>query len=102
MSRAATPESCARLAKGVPALIEVACFHREQPAFANDLRGIAKQGGDRPAIQRRRHDEHTKIGTKEPLCFQTERQACVGLQAAFVKFVEQDCCILAYRWIVLE
>jgi hypothetical protein len=83
-------------------LIEITGLYREHLAFAGDHRRLAQEIGDRPAVQRGRHHEQAEIRAKEPLRFQTEGQARIGLQAPFVEFIEEDDRVGAERRIMLE
>lgn len=54
------------------------------------------------AIQCGRHHEQPKIRTKEPLRFEAEREPCIGLETAFVKFIEKNRRVPAQFRILLE
>src|ERR1700675_1893058 len=83
-------------------LVQIPCLHREKPAVAGDHRRLAQEIRDWSTVQRGRHHEQTEIRTKEPLRFETEGQAYIGLQAPFVEFIEEDDRVSAERRIVLE
>ncbi len=57
---------------------------------------------DRSTIQRRRHHQQAQLGTKQPLSFQAEGETGVGLQAAFVKLVEQHGAVVVQARIGLK
>ncbi len=69
---------------------EVPGVDREAAARARYDRGVAEQRGDGGTIERRRHDEHPQVGAQHRPRFQHQRQPQVGLQAAFMEFVEDD------------
>lgn len=83
-------------------LIQISGIDRKHLPFAGDDRCLAQELADRSAIQRSRHDEQAQVRTKEPLRFETEGQAGVGLEAAFMKLVEEDGAIRAEGRILLE
>ena len=66
-------------------------LHRVLPAFTADQRRIVQQPADRRRIQRGRHDQEFQrvlLIAQVLLGLQTERQAQIGVQTAFMEFVE--------------
>jgi hypothetical protein len=53
-----------------------------------DDRRIPHQGGHRGRIQRCRHHQKCKVGPQRAAHLKAKRKAKVGVQAAFVEFVE--------------
>ena len=82
--------------------VQIDGLDRKHPAFAGDDRRVAQQFADRSAIQRGRHDKQVQVGAEQPLRFEAERQAGVGLEAALVKLVEEHGAIRIEGWILLE
>ncbi len=74
----------------------------KSPAVAGDHRRLAQEIRDWSTVQRGRHHEQAEILAKDPLRFETEGQACIGLQAPFVEFIEEDDRVSAERRVVLE
>jgi hypothetical protein len=83
-------------------LIEVPSLNREHSAFARDERRASQQLCDRTAIQRGGHHQEAKVRTKQASCFQAQREPDIGLQASFVKFVEQHSAVPVERRILLK
>src|SRR6267143_5802364 len=77
-------------------------LYRKHPSFAGNDRRIAHELCDRSTVQCGRHHEQAEIRAKEPLRFETEGQACIGLEAPFVKFIEEDNRVSAEHRILLE
>ncbi len=69
---------------------QVAGFHRIGAAQAFDDGGGVQQRRDRPGIQRGRHHQKLQIGAQRIAAFPNQRQPQIGIQAAFMKFVEDD------------
>ena len=59
-----------------------------RPALVS--RGCIKPARDALAIECRRHDDETQIGTQAGLCIERKRGTEIAVQMAFVKLVEQD------------
>ena len=70
---------------GAPAL-----FHRELTARRLDHRHIAEQSGDRLRLQRRGHHQHLQLRTERIAQIEHQRQPEIGIETAFVKFIEDD------------
>ncbi len=74
----------------IPISIEVADVDGEGfPGRVNDRRA-AEQRGNGPGIQRRRHDEERQVLAQVAPGVEAERERQVGVEAALVKFVEDD------------
>jgi hypothetical protein len=83
------PDHC-RFQMPVDRPVEILRGDGEQAAFAGDGVRILQQAGDRRAVEGRRHHKQAKVRSEEALRFPGEGQAKIRLQAAFVKFVEDD------------
>src|SRR5437867_1781385 len=83
-------------------LIKIAGLYWKNPSFAGNDRRVAQEICDRSTVQCGRHHEQAEIRAKEPLRFETEGQACIGLEAPFVEFIEEDDRVSAERRILLE
>ena len=71
-------------------LVEVARLDREDTARRIDDRRVAKVRGDARGIEGGGHDEDLEIVAKPALDVERECQAEVGIERAFVEFVEDD------------
>ena len=60
------------------------------PRFGRMDVGIAQMGGDRFDFERRRHYDYAQIGTERAADVESEREAEIAGERAFVKFVEND------------
>ena len=68
---------------------EIAGLDRKGAAFAGDDRRVAEQLGNARAVQRRRHHQNAQILAQTRLRVARQRQADIGIERTFVKFVEQ-------------
>ncbi len=68
----------------------MAGFDRECPAFRRDDGGAVQQPGDRRAVQGGGHDQQAQVVAQDRLGLEAQRQAQIGVQAAFMELVEQD------------
>jgi hypothetical protein len=64
-------------------------FERMGLALALDHAGAGHQRGKTRAIERGRHDHHAQILAQDPLRFERERKAEIGVEMTLVGFVEQ-------------
>jgi hypothetical protein len=71
-------------------LVEVARLHGEDAARRIDDGGIAQMRRDPGGIERGGHDQDLQIVAKPPLDVERQRQAQIGIERAFVEFVEDD------------
>ena len=75
---------------GIPIPIEVADIDGEGfPGRGNDRRAAEKRGNG-PGVQRRRHDEERQVLAQGASGVEAERERQVGVEAALVKFIEDD------------
>ena len=68
---------------------DVARLDRKGAACALDQRRAAHQRGDARAVERRRHDEQPQVLAQALLRVERQREAEIGVERAFVEFVEQ-------------
>ena len=68
---------------------EIARLDRKGAALACDHRRLAEQFCDPRAVERRRHHEDAQILAQAGLRVARQRQPQIGIERAFVKFVEQ-------------
>ena len=78
----------------------IAGLDREHPALRFNDRGPVQQPGHPDDVQRRRHDQQAQILAQHRLAVPRQRQTEVGVQAAFVKFVEQHRPDSVQSWVV--
>ena len=71
-------------------VLPVADVDGEGTAAALDHGRLAQQARHAGAVQRRRHDEDAQIGPERRLDVERQRQAEIGIEGAFVEFVEED------------
>ena len=83
-------------------LIKIPGLYRKHSSFAGNDRRLAQEVRDRSTVQRGGHHEQAEIRAKESLRFETKGQACIGLEAPFVEFIEKDDRVRTERRIVLE
>ena len=82
-------------------MIKITGLYRKHPP-SQAMTGALPKICDWSTVQRGGHHEQSEIRTKEPLCFETKSQTCIGLYAPFVEFIEEDDRVPAKRRIVLE
>ena len=70
--------------------------------FADDEGRIPQQPGDRRSVQRRRHHQQPQILAQAALAVQSQRQRQIGMQSAFVEFVEDHQAHTVQRRIALQ
>ena len=68
---------------------EIARLDRESAAFALDHGRVAEQFCHPRAVERRRHHEDAEIFAQARLRVARQRQPEIGIERAFVEFVEQ-------------
>ncbi|MNI21783.1 hypothetical protein D3C73_753190 [compost metagenome] len=61
---------------------------RKTPSFAFDHRRVVQQCRDTIRIEGCRHYDYTQIFSKRRLCVERQRQSEIGIERAFVEFVE--------------
>ena len=80
--------------------------HRETAASRSDPRcrraAATEQASHGLAVQRRGHDDQFKMRGQGALRLKGERKAQIRIQAAFVKFVEEQDRDVFQRWVVLQ
>ena len=69
---------------------DISCHDREGAALALNQWRIAEQRAHARAVERRRHDKKPQILTQTLLRVEREGEAEVGVERAFVEFVEQN------------
>ncbi|MNE15137.1 hypothetical protein D3C80_1080380 [compost metagenome] len=69
---------------------QVTGLDREHPTLGLDYRRPVQQPGHPDDVERRRHDQHAQVLAQHRLTLARQRQAQVGVQAAFMELVEQD------------
>ena len=77
-------------------------FHRERAALRCDHWGIAHQFGNRGRIQRGRHHKDHQVGADGTAHLQRKRKPQIGVQAAFMEFVENQGRDAVERWVGLD
>ena len=68
---------------------EIARLDREAAALALDHRRVAEQRRHPRAVERRRHHQHLQILAQALLHVARQRKPEIGIERAFVEFVEQ-------------
>jgi len=68
---------------------EVTCLNRKSAALACHDRCIAQQGRHAGAVERRRHHQNFQILAQALLRIPSEGKSEIGIERAFVEFVEQ-------------
>ena len=66
----------------------IATLHRKRTPFGNNHRGIREQTLQLVVIKGSRHDQQLEVIAKPLLNVQQQRQREIGLQAAFMEFIE--------------
>ena len=74
--------------RGIGAAGQPARFYGKGTALRGDKGGILHQAGNRFGIKGGGHDDHHQILTQRAAQFQGQRKAQIGVQAAFVEFIE--------------
>ncbi len=81
---------------------DMARLDRKTAPGAGDDRCVAEQARDALAIQGRRHHDQAQIVAQIILCLHAQRKTQIGIDAAFVKFVEDHRADPVERRVVLQ